>query len=228
MKPTILLAETTTPDGARLMLHAHDGHFRISLNGEELMHSFTTSSEREMGRRIAARQSGNPEPRFLIGGLGLGFTLQAVIEQLPPRGRVEVAELMPEVVQWNRQFLRDLNGRLLDDPRVHIHTGDVADLLATPNRYDGILLDVDNGPVPMVATGNRHLYDRPGLRRIRSCLRPGGMVAFWSARPDPAFEKRLRETGFRVDPIPARAYASARRQRYMLYYAEPSRGKNPA
>jgi len=219
MKPNILLAETKTPDGAILTLREHDGHFKISLNGDELMHSFTTRSEAEMGTRVAERYSGNRAPRFLIGGLGLGFTLRAVIEHLPAGGRVDVAELLPEVVSWNRDFLQGLNGSLLEDPRVRIHLGDVADLLNVAGRYDGILLDVDNGPTPMVASENRRLYEAAGLARIAAALRPGGTAAFWSARTDPAFEKRLRKTGFQVDAVPTKAYPSAKRARYVVYYA---------
>jgi len=221
MKPTILLAETKTPDGDTLTLHEHDGEFKISLNGDELMHSFTARSEAEMGTRIAERYARDSAPRFLIGGLGLGFTLRAVVDLLPARGRVDVAELLPEVVVWNREFLRGLNGDLLEDPRVQVHVGDVADFLTEPGRYDGILLDVDNGPAAMVAAANSRLYDRPGLDRIRAALRVGGTTAFWSARPDGAFEKRLRQTGFQVDAVPTKAYPSAKRARYVVYYARP-------
>lgn len=222
MKPQIKLAETQTPDGGRLVLYVHDGEYRILLNGRELMHSFTTASEVEMGERVAERFSGLSSPRYLIGGLGLGFTLRAVLERLPPDGRVEVAELLPEVVAWNRAFMWDLNGALLEDPRVTVYEGDVGRLLAEagPASYDGILLDVDNGPVAMVQADNARLYGDAGLERLKTVLRPGGQIAFWSASADRPFAQRLKRAGFHFEAVPTKAYPAAKRSYYVIYYAE--------
>ncbi|MFP4281254.1 MAG: spermine synthase [Opitutales bacterium] len=221
MKPRHLLAETRTPDGGRLTLYAHDGQFQILLDGRELMHSFTTTSEVEMGERVSRHLRGRPAPRYLIGGLGLGFTLRAVLADLPADGRVTVAELLPAVVDWNRAHLRALNGALLDDPRVEVHTGDVGALLAASEAaaYDGILLDVDNGPTAMVQANNAALYEDPSLQRLKRALRPGGQIAFWSASADAAFAKRLRRTGFAIEAVPTRAYPAAKRPSYIVYYA---------
>ena len=144
---------------------------------------------------------------------------------LPPEGRIEVAELLPEVVAWNRQFLQELNGGLLDDPRVSVHEGDVVKLLdASPeDAYDAILLDVDNGPTAMVQADNGKLYEARGLTHLRKILRPGGILAFWSASPDSAFEGRLRQAGFKVEAVPTKAYPAARRATYLIYYARSTR-----
>lgn len=222
MKPTVKLAEVRTAEGKRLTLYTHDRQFTILLDNRELMHSVATASESLMGERVGDFHGDRATPRYLIGGLGLGFTLRAVLERLPPGGEVVVAELIPEVVEWNRTFMQDLNGSCLDDPRVTVHVGDVGPLLAAsePASWDGILLDVDNGPTAMVQAANIRLYGRGGLERVKQVLRPGGRVIYWSANADKGFEQRLRRTGFAVEALPAKAYAAAKRPTYMLYVAD--------
>ena len=134
MKPNLKLAEATTPDGARLTLHEHDGTYCIRVNTEELMHSAIHTSELLLGDLAAEPLLAHAHPSVLIGGLGLGFTLKAVLEKLGPESTVHVAELMPAVVAWNREFLSELNGALLKDPRVEIFVADVWDVIAQAGR----------------------------------------------------------------------------------------------
>jgi spermidine synthase len=222
MKPTVLLAETRTPDGARLTLHEHDGSYCIRLDGQDLMHSVTSASEILLGELAAEPLSAHPAGRVLIGGLGLGYTLKAVLAKAGPKAVVEVGELMPEVVEWNRTFMAALNGKLLADPRVQVRLGDVVATLARarPASYDAILLDVDNGPVPMVRAGNVRLYGPAGLANLKSRLRPGGRLAIWSAAPDHTFEARLRAAGFAAKAVPARLFATAKRSAYVIYVGD--------
>jgi spermidine synthase len=222
MKPTVLLAETRTPDGARLTLHEHDGSYCIRLDGQDLMHSVTSASEILLGELAAEPLSAHPAGRVLIGGLGLGYTLKAVLAKAGPKAVVEVGELMPEVLEWNRTFMAALNGKLLADPRVQVRLGDVVATLARarPASYDAILLDVDNGPVPMVRAGNVRLYGPAGLANLKSRLRPGGRLAIWSAAPDHTFEARLRAAGFAAKAVPARLFATAKRSAYVIYVGD--------
>lgn len=222
MKPHRNLAETRTPDGARLSLHEHDGSYCIRLDGQDLMHSDTSASELLLGELAKDRLAARPEARVLIGGLGLGYTLKAVLDHAGPRARVEVGELMPEVVEWNRSHMAGLNGRLLDDPRVTLCMGDVVATIARakPAAYDAILLDVDNGPTPMVNAGNVRLYGPRGLDVLRKKLRPGGRLAIWSAAPDRTFEGRLAKAGFAAQAIPARLFPGAKRSAYVIYVGD--------
>lgn len=222
MKPHHLLASFVAPDGGLMSLHGHDGSFAIRHNGRELMHSLATASETLLGELGAAALPPRRPARVLIGGLGLGFTLRAVLQNAPANTQVEVAELFPALVSWHQTHLHALHGACLDDPRVTTHLGDVAALLQTAPaaHYDAILLDIDNGPVAMVAAGNRHLYDEPGLRRLHRLLRPGGRLVVWSAGPDPAFARRLTRTGFQVDLVPAKTHPRARRPAYLLFVAD--------
>ncbi len=222
MKPHHNLAETRTPDGARLSLHEHDGSYCVRLNGQDLMHSSTSASEVLLGELAHTLIDTKAPTRTLIGGMGLGYTLKAVLAKAGPKAVVEVGELMPEVIEWNRTFMAKLNGHLLDDPRVQVRLGDVVLTInkARPNSYDAILLDVDNGPVPMVHEGNTRLYSPRGLEAIKSKLRPGGRLAIWSASPDHTFEKRLRAAGFIPQAIPARLFPTAKRSAYVIYVGD--------
>lgn len=221
MKPNLKLAEATTSDGGRLTLYEHDGSFCIRLNGQDLMHSKVAASEVLLGELVTSALSGRPSPRILIGGLGLGFTLKSVLERLPADGTVEVAELFPEIVAWNREHLGNLNGAALDDPRVRISTEDVVQILGRQAaRFDGILLDVDNGPVAMVQKTNSRLYDARGIRRIARALKPGGIAAIWSAGKDAAFEEKLSKAGFDVQAVPAKLHPQAKRFACTIYLAE--------
>ncbi|MFH1496345.1 MAG: spermine synthase [Verrucomicrobiota bacterium] len=224
MKPHHNLAETRTPDGARLTLQEHDGSYCIRLDGQDLMHSDTSASEILLGELAKERLAARPAARVLIGGLGLGYTLKAVLAHAGPRSQVEVGELMPEVVEWNRTHMAGLNGHLLADPRVTVRPGDVVDTIAAaaPQSYDAILLDVDNGPVPMVSAGNVRLYGPRGLGVLKNKLRPAGRLAIWSAAPDRTFEGRLRKAGFAPQAIPARLFPGAKRSAYVIYVGDTS------
>ena len=141
-----------------------------------------------------------------------------------PDSKIEVVELIQEVVDWNQTHLKELNGNLLQDPRVNVTVADVVDVLrdAESGAYDVLLLDVDNGPVALVDKNNKWLYSKSGLRSIRRVLHPNGRVVFWSAGPDTTFERHLRKAGFNVTAEPAKRYLSAKRAACMLYVADPS------
>lgn len=223
MKPSHTLAETTTSDGARLTLVEHDGSYCIRLNGQDLMNSRTSASEFLLGQLGCGRLSEIAEPRILIGGLGLGFTLKSVLEHVGLGARVEVAELFPEVIEWNRKFLGALNGGLLDDSRVEARAEDVFHTLkrSGPEAYDAILLDIDNGPTAMVQKANARLYDRRGLELLATCVKAAGRVAIWSAARDAGFEERMKRAHFVVEPVPAKIYPGAKRDAYTIYLADP-------
>ena len=207
-----------------MALNEHDGAFSINFNGQELMHSKASASESLMGNLGTVRLDKLGAFRVLVGGLGLGFTLKNVLKSVGPKTTVEVVELIPEVVEWNRTHLKKLNGALLDDPRVKVREEDVTTLLrnAKPETYDAILLDVDNGPVAMVAANNFSLYSNAGISAICASLKPAGRAVVWSAGKDGKFENRLRQAGLRVKGVPAKMHERARREAYMLYVLEPN------
>jgi len=221
MKPRVKLAESTTADGGAMALYEHDGKYCISYAGQELMHSGANASEILLGEIGVELLEHDAAARILIGGLGLGFTLRSVLASTGPNVVVELIELLPEIVSWNREFLKSLNGELLDDPRLEIHTTDVVGYVrkAERARYDVILLDVDNGPVAMVSETNVSLYSNTGLRWLRGSLKPEGRAVFWSAGPDLRFEDRLKRAGFRVSKVPAKVHAGSKRAAYLLYVA---------
>jgi spermidine synthase len=221
MKPNRKLAETTTPDGARLILSEHDGTYCIRLNGQDLMHSSVTASELRLGQLAAEPLYNLPASLCLLGGLGLGFTLKGFLKHCGAGAKAQVAELIPEIVDWNRNLLGRLNGKLLNDSRVEVLLKDVWTVItdAKNTLYDAVVLDIDNGPTAMVQSQNSQLYSLKGLQRISSVLKPGGRALFWSARAAPAFQERLQRAGFKTKVVPSPLYASAKRCTVSIYVA---------
>ncbi|MEP2777201.1 MAG: spermine synthase [Luteolibacter sp.] len=219
MKVTTTLATSVTPDGEPLVLQEHDGHYFMKVRGVQLMSTNAPSSEQTMAELGCNAMPA--KPRILIGGLGFGFTLRRVLELCPPDAIVDVAELLPVVVEWNREFLKDVNGLLVDDPRVRIHTRDVAELLkrAGKDRYHTILLDVDNSPDPLVQKGNAGLYDGAGLALAKAALHPGGRIVYWSANQDKSFARSLGKVFGNSEAIGAKAYPKAKRFTHTLFVA---------
>jgi spermidine synthase len=220
MKITTTLASCRTPDGASLVLQEHDGQHFLKVGGVQLMSTTASSSEQQMAEIACAALP--KKPRILIGGLGFGYTLRRVLELCPPDAIVDVAELLQEVIDWNREFLKEVNGLLVDDPRVRIHTRDVGELIERvgKDRYHAILLDVDNSPDPLVQKGNARLYNRGGIARTKAALHPGGRVVFWSANPDKDFARSLEKVFKNVECIGAKAYPKAKRFTHTLFVAD--------
>jgi spermidine synthase len=196
MRPFETLDSTRTRDGTRLSLHHRKGEYFIHLDGEELMSTRRTGSESALATLACQQLADRKHPRVLIGGLGFGYTLRAALEVLPMQAMVVVAEIYPAVVEWNRERLEPLHRQALKDKRVTIRNANVWDLLGDRQDYDAILLDVDNGPTAWCLNSNSRLYDREGLRKIRESLKPGGVLAVWSADADAAFVKLLSKNGF--------------------------------
>lgn len=192
--------------GDELLLRHRAGIYEIRCNGWDLMSNRAHRSEEALAE-LALRQLTEEAPRILIGGLGMGYTLRAALDAAPPSARIVVAELLPEIIAWNRGPLAQLAGRPLDDPRVELHMGDVAGLLATNGvAFHAVLLDIDNGPQAVMFERNAALYSREGLALARSALERGGVFAVWSADRSVCFERSLEEAGFswRAVEIPAR------------------------
>jgi spermidine synthase len=192
MKPWVLLGKGTAGDG-ELSLYQRDTELSIRVDGEELMSSRQHGSEERLAE-LGCKDARGP---VLVGGLGMGFTLRAVLD-LVPKVQVIVAELAAIVVEWNRGPLAHLAGNPLDDPRVDVRIADVGQVIrdAAPASLDAILLDVDNGPRALVAPDNDSLYGRAGLLAQRRALRPGGMLAVWSAAREHGYASRLVAAGF--------------------------------
>ncbi len=221
MKPRVKLAETTYTGGV-LSLTEHEGTYSISLDGKELMHSRANASELLLGSLGVARLNNETDARVLIGGLGLGFTLKGVLESVGNKTTIEVAEMIPEVIEWNRSYLKNLNGSLLDHSQVETRPVDVTQLIqeAEPHTYDAILLDVDNGPNAMVADSNASLYSNKGIRSICRALKKEGRLIVWSAGPDHGFEKRLERAGLQVETVRAKAHAGAKSPSHFLFLGD--------
>lgn len=211
-----------------LRLYKRGSEFSIRMGGREIMSSRAHGSEDALAELACARVGDRSRPRILVGGLGLGFTTAAVLRRIGPKGRVVVVELAPAVVRWIRGPLAHLAGDPLQDPRVTLREEDVVKILQSERRaYDAILLDVDNGPADLISKGNNRLYDRAGLEVIRAALRPGGILAVWSAGPDQAFAQRLRRADFGVEEVRAQGHQGGRRHTIWLAPMHDRRSMGP-
>lgn len=204
------LGSGRVPEGETLELFRRGEELSIRIGGAELMTSRAHGSEDALARLACAAIRGRRAPRVLVGGLGMGYTLRTALDALPPRAVVVVAELVPEVVAWNRGVLAPLAGRPLDDGRVSVAEADVGAVLAREVAgFDAVLLDVDNGPSAVIRAANAGLYTEAGLAALRRALRPDGVAAVWSVAPDARFTARLRWAGFAATLHRVRARGAA-------------------
>jgi len=179
-----------------------------------------SGSEEALAAMTCERLGKGRAPHLLIGGYGMGFTLRAALSRLAPSARIAVAELVPEVIAWARGPMAKLTAGCLDDPRVHLIIGDVAAAIgAAHRRYDAILLDVDNGPDGLTRAANDRIYSMTGLAAAKAALKPGGVLAIWSAAPDAAFSRRLKASGFKVEEVTVRARSNGKGSRHVIWFA---------
>ena len=209
-------------------LYQHDHDFSIKINGQELMNSRQHESELELARLGCAHLTGSKAPSILIGGLGLGYTLRQVLDMLSPHAKVVVGELLSAVVEWNREFLGELNGQLLEDERVDIQTGDIVEFISrSKSRFDAILLDIDNGPGALSNLRNRRLYGYEGIRACRQALYEQGFLAVWSVDPSKKFERLLMSGGFHVRRFRVPVYKGSKSQFRFVWIASTDKSILP-
>ena len=223
MKPVERLGEARTPNGTVIALYRHDGAYLIRADGVELMSTRRHLSEDRLADLACAPLRDRPGARVLIGGLGLGFTLRAALRQLRDDAEVVVAELVPEVIEWNADPRYDLSAEAMRDPRARIVLDDVVAVLrASPGTFDAIMLDTDNGPAGMLMSENGPLYATGGIALTVAALRPPGTIVYWSVDDDPRFATALRRAGLRVETSRVRAHDTAGPM-HTLYVATPGR-----
>jgi spermidine synthase len=210
------IGSARAPGGVELCLYQRGGEFMVRADGLELMSTRASYSEAMLAEEALRGLAGRSNPRVLIGGLGLGFTLRAARALLDPSARIVVAELVPAIVDWHRGPLAILGA--LDDPRVEVAVGDVL-LAARQDRWDAILLDLDNGPAPLTDPGNEVHYTRAGIEALGSSLAPRGALAVWSAYRDRGFEGRIAEAGFGLEVFAAPARGRAGDPEHTVYVA---------
>jgi spermidine synthase len=219
MIPWVHLDTAQVPGGDMLRLMQRGNEFSIMAGPIALMNSRMSGSEIALAELACDRLRSRKHCRMLIGGYGMGFTLRAALSGLRANAEIVVAELVPEIIQWARGPMDELTAGCLEDSRVRVREGDVGEIIAaTRARFDAILLDVDNGPDGLSRNANNKLYTLQGLKAARSALRPGGLLAIWSAGPDAEFKNRLGHAGFAVEEVIARAN-KGKGGRYVIWIA---------
>ncbi|WP_313668852.1 spermidine synthase [Sandarakinorhabdus sp.] len=220
MIPRELIGEAEVPGGPPLRLFRRGSDFMIVLDRNELMSTRQHGSEVALGTMACDRLAGHKAPHLLIGGYGMGYTLRAVLGRLGPTARVTVVELVPGIIAWARGPMAAVADGCLDDPRVTVTMGDVAAAMAqAASLYDAILLDVDNGPDGLTRAANDGIYSPRGLADAMKALRPGGVLAVWSAAPDTAFGRQLERSGFTVETVKVRARETGKGATHIIWFA---------
>lgn len=225
MIPRELIGTAQVPGGEELRLFRHGSDFMIVLGANELMSSRQWGSEEALATMSCARVAGVKKPHLLIGGYGMGFTLRAAQSALGKDATLTVVELVPEIIDWARGPMQELAAGCLDDPRVRLVEDDVGEVIQySPHTFDAILLDVDNGPDGLVRRANNKIYSDRGLRAAKQALRPGGVLAIWSAAKDDSFLRRLKNVGFDVDEVAVRARSNGKGAKHVIWFATPKQG----
>ncbi len=219
MLPWNTLATASVPNGGELTLARRDDEYVLRADGQVLMSSRQHGSEDAMPGALPGTVRTRSDARVLVGGLGFGFTLRATLDLLSASATVIVAELVPDVVEWNRSIVGGLAGAPLKDPRVHVAIDNVSKILQRETRLDGILLDVDNGPAALVSDSNRRLYTPAGVRTMRHALREGGAFVVWSAGESASFARLVRDEGFDLRVAAERARGKQGGTTHVLYVA---------
>lgn len=219
-----LIDTTQIEDGVLLELYGHAGHFMIVLGRNELMSTRMRFSEEQLAE-LTIDRLGKDNPRILIGGYGMGFTYRAAAARLGEKAQIVVAEISEAIITWAKGPMAALTGAGFADPRLDLKICDVAALIDDANdgtcaKFDAILLDVDNGPDGIVRDANNRIYSRTGLAKARDALGPGGILAVWSAGPDPAFRKRLYDTGLTITEWNVRSRPNNKGAHHIIWFAQ--------
>jgi spermidine synthase len=211
MKPINKIATATTPDGKELILTEHDGYYAISVDRIQLMTSREHESELELARIGCARIAHRRAPTVLIGGLGLGYTVRQALDMLRPDATVLVAELVPDIIRWNRDIVGELADHPMKDERCLVKRADVMDIIRkSDSAFDAILLDVDNGPEAMTTASNHALYGPQGLRACMRALHSRGCLSIWSDRLDGGYKRILKRQGITARFFKVAAHKNAK------------------
>ncbi len=220
MIPRELIGTAQVPGGEELRLYRRGADFMIVLDRNELMNSRMSGSEKALATMTIERLAGRKQRHLLIGGYGMGFTLRAALGLLDAGAHITLAELLPEIIDWAEGPMAELTDGCLDDPRLALVECDVIELIEDGRgTYDAILLDVDNGPDGLITPRNNRLYSAKGLSAAMNALKPGGILAVWSAAPDEAFTRRLRSAGFAVEEIAVKARENGKGPRHVIWFA---------
>lgn len=191
MQSDLKIIERCLTKRGELQLQRRNHDYEIISNGVFLMATYNGNSERQLVS-IPLNLSPNSK-RVLIGGLGVGFSLQEALNN-PNVDEVVILEIEPKIIEWNYSYISRLKGIDLMDSRIRIVQNDLLTWLnCTEELFDVVCIDIDNGPEWTVTESNRYLYTEAGLRSISKVLGHSGIVSFWSATQSTEFSTRLKE-----------------------------------
>lgn len=217
--PVEVIDTADIPGGGQLRLLKSGDHFSIRFGSEELMGSCDHVSEEALAT-LTCQRLANRDGHVLIGGLGMGFTLGAALSAWSAQSSITVVELVPKIVTWAKGPVAHIFRDHLSDPRVTVQVSDVHDVIAAASdRFDAILLDVDNGPDGLIQLENERLYCHWGLKSAHAALKDDGVLAVWSAYPVADFRYRLEDAGFVVEETRLPAFIGSDDDFHHIWFA---------
>jgi spermidine synthase len=223
----VVLARADEPHG-ELVLRRRGDVVELICGGLFAMDTADTSTERALAEVALGELDGDRPLDVLVGGLGLGFTVAAVLAD-DRVGRLDVVELSPAVIGWVAGGLVPATAGVLDDPRVRVHTSDVRTLVPRlpAGGLDAVLLDVDNGPGFLLHPANAEVYGGGFLAGAVRALRPGGVLAVWSSHPSPELLRSLGRVGVRGREVLRTVDREGRELLYAIYLVHADDGTPP-
>lgn len=226
VKPWKLLATAPVPQGeGELKLYQHDQDFVIKVDHIELMNSRVHGSEDALAELTIQKIDTNKPKRILIGGLGMGFTLAKALESIGPEDTIDVAELSPDVLAWNKEYLGNLTDNPLNDPRVTVHVMDVIDIMRSNQRcFDAVILDVDNGPEGLTKDDNNRIYSSRGLSSAFQALKPHGIYSVWSSGDSEIFTERMKKSNFEIEKTRVHERANGKGGKHVIWFGTKKAG----
>jgi spermidine synthase len=228
VRPWRIVDSVNTDEGLLDLRQRGETDFLITIDSRVLMNSSANTSEMVLGELACKSLKNKNTPRVLVGGMGMGFTLKAALDNLPHKAEVVVAELNPIMVNWCRGPIAHLSSGAVDDPRVKVVLDDVAAVIRNAaikgkaNRFDAIILDLYEGPHGGSPGRGENLYGDRAIALSHSALKAGGIFAVWSEDPDTTFEKRLKSAGFSVN----RQRPGRGGRRHVVYIANKTSGSH--
>jgi spermidine synthase len=194
------LVDAREEEGVQLELHRRGEAYEVRVGGRTLVASDQRRAEQSLVELALAPLRQRDDITVLVAGLGIGFTVRAVLDA-PGVQRVDVVERSQAMIDWGAQHFAQINGDVRKDPRLNVHQAELGEFVrrvrlggvpqAPADGWLALVLDVDHGPSAPLWPRNQTYYEDTGIELLEGVLRPGGVLALWSTQRETEMYRRL-------------------------------------